>query len=54
VILDSAWWGPIDDLDSSIPITPSIWWDELSIDPPPDADRQGLYFIPCQRVTGVW
>jgi hypothetical protein len=48
----TSWWGAIDDLDSSIPITPSVWWDELSIDPPPDIDLQGLYRTFLQQGLG--
>jgi hypothetical protein len=46
----TSWWGPIYELDDDT--TPSVWWDELSIDPPPDTDLRGLYRTFLQQGLG--
>jgi len=40
-VVHTAWWGPTNDLPSGS--TPSVWWDDLAIDPPATTEIQGLY-----------
>ncbi len=50
VVVHTAWWGPTTDLDSSG--TPSVWWDELTIDPPASTETQGLFLAFFQQGLG--
>ena len=50
VQLHTAWWGPITDLQATD--MPSVWLDEVSIDPPPDTELQGLYTTYFQAGLG--
>lgn len=49
-VVHSAWWGQTTDLPGGS--TPSIWLDELSIDPPPASEQQGLYHAYFQQDLG--
>ncbi len=49
--LYTSWWGtPIYQLDNYT--TPSVWWDEVMIDPPPPAELQRLYQTVFQQGLG--
>jgi hypothetical protein len=49
-VVHTAWWGPTEDLGDGI--TPSVWWDELTLDPPIASEIQGLFVAFLQQGLG--
>jgi len=50
VLVHTAWWSPTTDLPPGS--IPSVWWDELSIDPPAPGETVGLYRTTFQQGLG--